>query len=571
MVSTTLTPEQKSLLEAIKNLPSPFEGISKLADLEGITGVSLVIADKADLDKILDLSIERMIGQMKSSYDKHHNDPNNGRRIIKETEEDLSKRRLWAENQKKVGTLLGLYTRKLLWFDNAKPIIYLFADNIKEYAQRHHKDEDNVFAYVFIHEMMHAYYDAFYNEGFPSRERLEEAFAEFGMLTFINKSGSSLPGKLLADACDHVQSKIIPGPSQYGFGYDLFNLTSGGNPKMIARYKDISNKIDLDVIKNWNSDNKYFEDIELYPHTVGAQKCFDGVKEILAFDWGDPCFILQPGIRGYRARLPRATPRLCATDDWAVTASQIGWDYQYPLMKTDDLAQLLEEIIKVMKKAGFESSLSFDRDQIMFLGRPFSNYSTAPSRLNFESLCVKGTTVFPDFKYGLCGAPGTIGNILYSLGTLFAGVFTITHEGTDFVLYGPYKCVSLFPTGSTIATTGIRLQRYYSINGQGHFSMRQVIEEYIKFKLDEGTPFNKILRNPNGSPITHIGSRFISTVPNGVNYNKAKGEKPYSFNYFGQDYYISTQLRDKDPNCNVWAFRIYVNITEPKFQIKVIP
>ena len=113
-------------------------------------------------------------------------------------------------------------------------------------------------------------------------------------------------------------------------------------------------------------------------------------------------------------------------------------------------------------------------------------------------------------------------------------------------------------------------KHYYTINGEGRYSPYQIIEKYIKFKLDGGTPFNKILRKPNGSAITYIGPSFISTNPNGVTYNMARGEKPYSFNYLGQDYYISTQLRDRDPKSNVWAFREYVNKTEPHFQIDVI-
>ena len=100
--------------------------------------------------------------------------------------------------------------------------------------------------------------------------------------------------------------------------------------------------------------------------------------------------------------------------------------------------------------------------------------------------------------------------------------------------------------------------------------MCKVIEEYIKYKLDAGTSFDKILRKDDGSAITHIGPSFISTDPEGVTFNRARGEKPYSFNYLGQDYYISTQLRDKDSKSNVWAFRTYVNITEPHFHIEVI-
>lgn len=197
-------------------------------------------------------------------------------------------------------TLLGLYSRKLLWFDDAKPTVFLFVDNIRRYAKNNGYNEDNVFGYVFIHEMMHAYYDAFESEGFPSREPIEEAFAEYGMLTFINKNKSCLPGDLLVDACKHVESKIKSGPSEYGFGFDLFEITKGGDVNLINLYMRKSNKIDLEVIRNWESDNKYFEDIKQYPNPVDADKCYKGVKEILYYDWKEPCFVIQPSIRGSR-------------------------------------------------------------------------------------------------------------------------------------------------------------------------------------------------------------------------------------------------------------------------------
>ncbi len=69
---------------------------------------------------------------------------------------------------------------------------------------------------------------------------------------------------------------------------------------MINLYMRKSNKIDLEVIRNWESDNKYFEDIKQYPNPVDADKCYKGVKEILYYDWKEPCFVIQPSIRGSR-------------------------------------------------------------------------------------------------------------------------------------------------------------------------------------------------------------------------------------------------------------------------------
>ena len=120
-----------------------------------------------------------------------------------------------------------------------------------------------------------------------------------------------------------------------------------------------------------------------------------------------------------------------------------------------------------------------------------------------------------------------------------------------------------------LKTAGKR-HHYYTINGKGHYSSYQIVEEYVKYKLDNGTPFEKILRKDDGKSITHIGPRFISKDPNGVNINEKKGEKPFSFNYEGQDYYITTQLKDSDPKHNIWTFRTYVNNSEHDFLIEII-
>ena len=105
-----------------------------------------------------------------------------------------------------------------------------------------------------------------------------------------------------------------------------------------------------------------------------------------------------------------------------------------------------------------------------------------------------------------------------------------------------------------------KAKRIYKINGAGCYSMQQVIEEYIKYKLDGGFPFNSIFS---------VGKMFISTIPTGVSIGSRKTAKPYSFTYKGKDYYVTTQLRDKGPTDNFQKFRTAVSKNEPGFQITV--
>ena len=103
-----------------------------------------------------------------------------------------------------------------------------------------------------------------------------------------------------------------------------------------------------------------------------------------------------------------------------------------------------------------------------------------------------------------------------------------------------------------------KVSRLYKINGTGSYSMCQVIEEYIKFKLRSGIPFNSIYR---------IGQKFISNHPSGVSIASYKGAKPYSFNFKGRNYYVTTQLRDNKPTDNFRKFRTTVSKNEPAFII----
>lgn len=107
-------------------------------------------------------------------------------------------------------------------------------------------------------------------------------------------------------------------------------------------------------------------------------------------------------------------------------------------------------------------------------------------------------------------------------------------------------------------------KRYYQINGDGSFSTREVIAEYIKYKLDKGISFQEICNTIQ--KVKGLGGSFISDTKNGVSQHKAVG--PYSFEYKGNTYYVTTQLRDSLPEHNFRIFRNYVSREESDFRIE---
>ena len=297
----SLSPSYEKFLESIENKPSPFQGLKSFKDLRSLTGLSVVVTDREGLRKIL-------INAKEATYRKIAED----HRAINLAEKDIHNRQIWIEellNPEKSRFILGLYSRELFWFDDDAPKVYLFADNIEAYASKKGYNEEHVFGFVFIHEMMHAYYDAFNSAGFPAKEPLEEAFAEYGMLTFINKTIG--PGVFLEEAKASVFSKIDDGPREYGFGYELFSDTSGGEPGMIERYKDISNWIDYLTVNGFPKDYfKCMADYKNNPDGANASDCIEGVRCILKYEWQEPdaSHIIQPGIglAGSKISVPRS-------------------------------------------------------------------------------------------------------------------------------------------------------------------------------------------------------------------------------------------------------------------------
>ena len=115
--------------------------------------------------------------------------------------------------------LLGKYTRV-----NGKPTIYLMWGTLM-----HKKDHENLTAIVYVHELMHAYFDMHYDAKrnylpHPYCPVIEEPIAEFGMLRFMEMFDRVNPSLgILGKAISHVKAKKNSfGVCHYGFGYYLY-------------------------------------------------------------------------------------------------------------------------------------------------------------------------------------------------------------------------------------------------------------------------------------------------------------------------------------------------------------
>ena len=115
--------------------------------------------------------------------------------------------------------LLGKYTRV-----DGKPTIYLMWGTLMR-----EKDHENLTAIVYVHELMHAYFDMHYDAKgnylpHPHCPVIEEPIAEFGMLRFMEMFDRVNPSLgILGKAISHVKAKKNSfGVCHYGFGYYLY-------------------------------------------------------------------------------------------------------------------------------------------------------------------------------------------------------------------------------------------------------------------------------------------------------------------------------------------------------------
>ena len=158
--------------------------------------------------------------------------------------------------------------------------------------------KDIVFGFVFIQQMMHAYYDAFNSRGYPSMLELEYPFAEFGMLSFINSSSAIC--NLLPAAYRYTVAQIGTRPEGFGFGAKLFDLAGDGAVCLILRYRDFSNWMEPLDISNPNkynnslhkSSRKYFEE----PTPENAERYYEDILGVLGIEWAEPTDPIQPAI-----------------------------------------------------------------------------------------------------------------------------------------------------------------------------------------------------------------------------------------------------------------------------------
>ena len=115
--------------------------------------------------------------------------------------------------------LLGKYTRV-----DGKPTIYLMWGTLMR-----KNDHENLTAIVYVHELMHAYFDMHNDENenylpHPYCPVIEEPIAEFGMLRFMEMFDRVDPSRrILEKAISHVKAKKNSfGVCHYGFGYYLY-------------------------------------------------------------------------------------------------------------------------------------------------------------------------------------------------------------------------------------------------------------------------------------------------------------------------------------------------------------
>ena len=460
-----LTPSQENILNVIEGFtPFPFAELNSFRELRQRTGLSVIISDRNGLCKVLEDCIKRIdevIADYKKSGAWHNSVFSNN------LEKELYERLEWAKGQLVIAKnpqselvpLLGLYSRKLLWFDSENPTVFLFADNINDYAERKTVPSEHVFGFVFVHEMMHAYYDAFNSFGFPAKERLEEAFAEFGMLTFIERS-FGVQSQLYNDAQVNVEDKIKNGPREYGFGLDLYRISSGNRTDMIDCYKDISNWIDNSIIYN-DFQNKglgnYFESIADYckcPNENNRIQSFNDVQAILNYQWPIPTLRPQPSVCTTTVFKPapiRPNPIFLLHHFPLTVCRPMQEVKQYTIIRNTNIYCFTAVLIRLLKLVGFESKLSFDseRKNIVYSGERLFYYSQTPPAQSLrkftrvevvmnESLCVSGITVYPRTRLytRLCSRLVCILSDI--VGTEF--YFISGPSEKDYALYGPELC-----------------------------------------------------------------------------------------------------------------------------------
>ena len=102
--------------------------------------------------------------------------------------------------------------------------IHLLINNITHYANDNSVTVDDVLAYVYIHEMFHAFFDKIAGiSGKHYLREIEEPMAECGALLYFRENGFT---GIYDVACQKIRSSQNGYASAYGFGLYLFNQSN---------------------------------------------------------------------------------------------------------------------------------------------------------------------------------------------------------------------------------------------------------------------------------------------------------------------------------------------------------
>lgn len=385
----TLEKSQIDLLTKIENIPCSdvLADYDNLAELRKMKGYEVVVSDRMSFIekmKTEDHAIDNLRNDLKEKSIKG---------TITEEERAIYNSEILFRIKKElndyleridpgaVHPLLGLYRN---WdFSYNSPVVYLFKENIDNYAKRSGKSADNIFAYVYIHEAMHAYYDSKNSEGGHVIHELEEAFAECGMLEFL--TNACFHDKDLCepaiDAYDDVREKQKNGPYEYGFGLSLYEIShkaGGKTSSMMSRYREISNWITDNDAYNYKAkiselsktplDNDEYKD--------KAQECFELVEKILNKEYQKPNVIadvnplLEPYMRGSGVIVREDAPATwkhsgkstsIATSSSIIylgTKEKLGSSYrQVQIFASEDPTEMAYGIFKVADLIGGERAM----------------------------------------------------------------------------------------------------------------------------------------------------------------------------------------------------------------------
>lgn len=474
-----LTKSQIDLLTKIENIPcgDVLVGFADLAELRKTKGYKVVISDRMSfIEKIKaeDQSIDNLLNDLK---DKNING------TITEEERAIRNSEILFRIKKELNDyldrikpgafhpLLGLYRN---WdFSYNSPVIYLFKENIDDYAEQRGRSVDNIFTYVYVHEAMHAYYDSMNSEGGHVVHKLEEAFAECGMLEFLTNACFHDKDlcELAIDAYDDVREKLKNGPYEYGFGSYLNESFGEKTADMMSRYREISNWItDSDVyVSDYKAEISNLGDDK---YKDKAQECFDLVKKILDKEYQKPNAIidvnpyLEPHMRknGVTAREDAPATWKHSSKSTSIAASssiiysgtprKIGSSYrQVQIFASEDPTEMAYGILNVANLVGGERAMAqmiyyYDYSYKGIYPDKFHVYSPFCLKRNgnisyiLRPLFIGGNRIYIQKGWQLDPEPLTAESpslclLLDALNTVSDKHFSILNSGKTLVLYGP--------------------------------------------------------------------------------------------------------------------------------------